>query len=331
MSDIVERARRVADDVLFPAALKTDASAEVPVASLDALAREGLYGIDGPVDAGGLALEDSDRWAVIEALASGCLSTTFVWIQHHSVVRAVAGSTTPGVRERWLGPLCRGEVRAGIARAGEIPGPPRLTAEALDEGIVIDGEAAWVSGWSRIDLLLVAARAGASIVRAFVSPQESASLSTRALHLVGANASDTRTVTFREHRVAASDVVESEPHADVLARDPSTLRANVWLALGVADRCCRLIGPGPLDDELALVRGALAEASTDEVPEVRARAAELALRAAAALTVADGGRAILPDHHAQRLAREALFLLVFGSRAAIRTALMERLTGPAGG
>jgi hypothetical protein len=47
--------------------------------------------------------------------------------------------------------------------------------------------------------------------------------------------------------------------------------------------------------------------------------------------VAAGSRAILRDEHPQRLAREALFLLVFGSRPAIRTSLLERLGGSAPG
>ena len=56
----------------------------------------------------------------------------------------------------------------------------------------------------------------------------------------------------------------------------------------------------------------------------RAAASELALRAAA-LTVRDGASAITVDAHAQRLAREALFLLVFGSRPGIKTELAARL------
>ncbi len=49
------------------------------------------------------------------------------------------------------------------------------------------------------------------------------------------------------------------------------------------------------------------------------------MRAAAAARRAGvrGGRAVLAGQHAQRLAREALFLLVFGSRPAIK----ERLVG----
>jgi hypothetical protein len=67
--------------------------------------------------------------------------------------------------------------------------------------------------------------------------------------------------------------------------------------------------------------------------DARAAASELALRAAAALAVRDGSRAVTVDQHAQRLAREAVFLLVFGSRPRIKSALLERLgavpSGPA--
>jgi hypothetical protein len=41
--------------------------------------------------------------------------------------------------------------------------------------------------------------------------------------------------------------------------------------------------------------------------------------------VGDGSRSVTVDQHAQRLAREALFLLVFGSRPGIKSALLRRL------
>jgi hypothetical protein len=63
-----------------------------------------------------------------------------------------------------------------------------------------------------------------------------------------------------------------------------------------AGRCGRMLGPGPLDDELAV-------------------------RSAAALAVRDGSKSIMADQQPPRLAREALFLLVFGSRPPIKTAL----------
>lgn len=65
------------------------------------------------------------------------------------------------------------------------------------------------------------------------------------------------------------------------------------------------------------------------MPAARAAASELALRLAAALCVTVGSRAVLLDRHAQRLAREAVFLLVYGSRPAVRESLLELLSRPA--
>ena len=50
------------------------------------------------------------------------------------------------------------------------------------------------------------------------------------------------------------------------------------------------------------------------MPAARAPASELAVRAAATLTVAVGSRAIVGRHPARRLAREAAFTLVAAGR-----------------
>lgn len=320
-----DRARSIADEVLFPRALVTDASGLVPVDLLDRLADEGFYGMAAPSDVGGWDLSAAEVQPVVEALAGGCLTTTFVWIQHHNPVRAVASSSTSGLRETWLARLARGQVRSGIALAGERPGPVLLSAtDTPGGGLVLDGEAPWVTGWGRIDVVMVAARRGDDVVRVLVDAEASSSLEIEPLHLVATDAGGTVTVRFRGHVVGADRVVGVETHTDALARDPTGLRTNGSLALGVASRCLRLLGPGPLDDELAATRHALDEAGPDELPGARARAAELAWRAAGALIVGAGARSILVDQHAQRLAREAMFLLVFGSRPPIKQALAAR-------
>jgi alkylation response protein AidB-like acyl-CoA dehydrogenase len=326
MEPIVERAREIADDIFFPAATETDAADLLPATHLDLLAREGFYGIAGTADAGGLELDPSATSAVVETLASGCLTTTFVWLQHRNPVRAIGGSDTPGLRDRWLAPLCRGERRAGIALAGNRPGPPILRATRItDGGVVLDGEAPWVSGWGLIDVVLVTARIDDTVVSVLIDAAAAATLQVARSHLVGANASGTVTLRFRDHLVTAERVVGEQPHTDVLARDAEGLRLNGSLALGVAARCCRLMGPTAIDDQLIDARRALDDATTDGLPEARAAASDLAMRAAAALTVAHGSRSILIDQHPQRLAREALFLLVFGSRPPIRTELIRMI------
>jgi alkylation response protein AidB-like acyl-CoA dehydrogenase len=122
--EVLDRARRIADEILFPAAPLVDAADRVPASHLDLLAAAGFYGLAGPPEHGGLGVGDKTvATQVIETLAGGCLTTTLVWIQHNGALQAAANSTMPGVREQWLEPLCRGRRRAGIALAGLRPGP----------------------------------------------------------------------------------------------------------------------------------------------------------------------------------------------------------------
>src|SRR5579875_2367311 len=66
-----------------------DASGTLPAGHLDGLAEAGLYGIFAPPAAGGLGLATGAVYAAVEELASACLATTFVWIQHFGLVAAL--------------------------------------------------------------------------------------------------------------------------------------------------------------------------------------------------------------------------------------------------
>jgi alkylation response protein AidB-like acyl-CoA dehydrogenase len=112
----VETAQRLADELLVPAAVDTDRADVMPRELLDELAAAGLYVV-----------------AVQEALASGCLTTAFVWAQHLGLVHALAVAPAGAVRARWLEPLCRGEARAGLALGGALP-EPTLNAREVGDG-----------------------------------------------------------------------------------------------------------------------------------------------------------------------------------------------------
>jgi alkylation response protein AidB-like acyl-CoA dehydrogenase len=345
-SPSILRARELAGQVLAPAAMAVESAHRVPPEHLDLLAAEGFYGLAGPREAGGLDVPFPAACRVIEILAGACLSTTFVWMQHHGVVRAVADAPA-ALRQQMLGPLCRGERRAGVALAGLLPGPPRLRARAVEGGYVLDGASPWVTGWEYIDSLHVAARReDDTIVWALldtvpdtrrgagpgIGPSGSAgsSLTAQPLPMVAVMASSTVQLTFTGHPVPQERVTGTLPLDQWRGRDAAGLRTNGSLALGLAARCCELIGPGPLDGQLNQCRAALDSAGPDVMPAARAAACELALRATAALVVSQGSTAVLAGQDAQRLAREALFLLVFGSRPPIKESLGGLLTRPAG-
>jgi len=328
---IVESARRLADDVLFPGALEVDASELVPLERLDALAGAGLYGLAGPREAGGLGADLGTFSGVMEALAGGCLTTAFVWAQHHGAVRTLAAAAPSALRSEWLGPLCNGERRAGAAFAGlRRPGPPVLTARPADGGYELEGSAPWVTGWGRIDVVHVAARTDdGRVVWSLLDATASPTLAVEPLRLAALDASGTVTLRFSGQRVPEARVTLVEEVQAWRTRDAAGLRPNASHALGVAGRALALIGGSSLDAELAACRSSLDAAAPAGLPAARAWASELAVRAASLLVVAGGGRSVLRSSHAQRLAREAMFLLVFGQTAEIRTEQLTRLAPPA--
>jgi alkylation response protein AidB-like acyl-CoA dehydrogenase len=327
MSDPIALAEEIGDGVLFPGAMEVDGAGVVPVDRLDRLAAAGFYGLAGPADAGGMGLEDmATALEIIEIMAAGCLTTAFVWIQHHGAVRALIEAPAL-LRDTWLERLCAGAVRAGVAFSGlRRPGPPILTAIEHDDGWPFRGFAPWVTGWGRIDVIRAAARReNGDIVWALIDATAGPTLRAEPLRLAAVNASATVTLFFDDHAVPPERVISIQPFDEWQARDRASLRLNGSLALGVARRCAALLESDVLRTELSECRRALDRASLEAMPEQRARASELALRAATTLVVSGGGRAIALDHQAQRLAREALFLLVFGQTATIKAAQLRRL------
>ncbi|MGZ4609477.1 MAG: acyl-CoA dehydrogenase family protein [Actinomycetes bacterium] len=327
---VLEEARRLADDLLFPGALDVDAADLVPRSRLDALAGAGLYGLSGPSDAGGLAADSATATRVVETLAGGCLSTTFVWLQHQGVLRRIDESTG-AARDRWLAPMCRGDLRSGVAIAGIRPGGDPLRARQVEDGWLLDGVVPWVTGWGRIDVVHVAALDDdGAVVWLLVDARGSASLLVERQRLVAVDASGTVTLRFTRHRTPGERLTSRTSYDDWQAADVAALRGNGSLSLGVAGRCARLLPAQDLADALVAevegVRDRLDGADADAMPAARAAASELAWRAAGLLVVGCGSRAVLRHQHAQRLAREAMFLLVFGSRPPIKTELLRALS-----
>jgi alkylation response protein AidB-like acyl-CoA dehydrogenase len=330
VTQAIAAARRLADEVLFPDAMRVDRLDVLPVEHLDALAARGLWGGPVPSEEGGLGLTLPELSAVAEEIAGGCLATAFVWIQHLRLLTTLAFGPAPAaLRDRWLEPACRGALRGGIALTGLMPGPPLLRAEPVAGGWRLDGAAPWVTGWGLIDLVVVVARGpDDTVVTVIMDAVAQPGLAVSRQRLSAVDASVTVRLGFDGVLIPADRFVSQVPFDPAASVHPEALRLNGSLALGVAGRSCRMIGPSPLDDELAACRarldGAIA-AGTGAMTQARAAAAELAVRATAALAVWDGSKSITVDQHAQRLAREAVFLLVFGSRPAIKQDLLRRL------
>jgi alkylation response protein AidB-like acyl-CoA dehydrogenase len=325
-AELLSSARQLADELLFARALDVDASGEVPEHNLDQFRDAGFYGLWTPTDVGGCGFDEPERLDILEALAGGCLTTAFVWAQHGggsaNAARMTAGSP---LHERWARALATGEARGGVAFAHILRPEPCLFAERSAGGWLLRGVAPFVTGWGHIDAVLVAAHDADRLVWMLIPAAEEPTLTSRRLRLAAVDSSVTVELHFDGHIVAKDDVIEIIRYDEWLSFYRQGLRTNGALMLGVASRALRLLGPSPLDAELDAAREALHAAEVDEMPDRRAQVGHVGIRATSALVSSVGGRAITLAHHAQRLAREALFLLVQGQTAEIREGHLRRL------
>lgn len=337
MVSMLDRARSIADDTLFPAALAVDAGGVIPTGHLDRLAADGFYGLAGRAEDGGDETDFASFVRIVEVLSGGCLATTFTWLQHHSVVRALTGTPNVALREKHLGAAIRGELRGGVAFAGAIPRPPLLWATPTGDGWQVHGESPFVTGWGIVDVLLISARdvAGGpegTIVSGLVPAVAGGGITAEELSLIAAQGSNTVRLRFEDFFLPAGRVVTETSHTGFLAHQLRSVRLNGSLALGIADRCIRLIGQAD-QPELAhrlgarqrTIRDRLDDAmqDPDALPAARAAASALAHRAAGALVVAVGSSGILAHRQAPRLLREAAFTLVAAGRPEIKNELLD--------
>ncbi|ACV81527.1 acyl-CoA dehydrogenase domain protein [Nakamurella multipartita DSM 44233] len=327
-SEWVLTAQRIADDELFPAAPAVERLDRVPPNHLNLLADHGFYGLPAPVEFGGLGRAGFPVLTdVIAALAGGCLTTTFVWLQHLAPLMAVATVAQPDFRDRWLGPMAAGQVRAGLAMAR----PHLIRVTKVPGGYTLTGESAWVTGWELIDILLVGGVDERGLLHFFlIDARSSPTLVAEPSELMAVQASRTVSLRFTGHFVPDDRLGHTEPFASFVAAEAQGSVMNGFLALGVAGRCARLLEAEDLVSDIAQARLRLLTAAGEQVPTARAEASLLASRAAARLMVQTGSRSVLADEHAGRLYRESGFLLVFGLRPAIKTAMLQRLADPVG-
>ena len=328
--------------MLAPAAEAIDRAAVVPQSHLEALAGAGLMGLYRPPAAPAAVVRD-----IYEVLAGACGVTFFVWVQHHAPVRMLAASANEGLRARHLDDLCAGRVLGGVAFAYlRRPGPPAVVATAVAGGYRIDGEAPWVTSWGLAGVYAVAARMGEQVVFFLVEADTSPMPPGGCLHdrrpapalraspplpLAAMNASATVRLAFDGLFVPEDDILSVVPFEQWQADDRLATAKPNPAAFGIAATCVGMLGDTRLEAELDECRRrsyALADAGEpdlDALVEARARSLELAVRAATALVVATGGRAMSADHPAQRLLREAAFFTIQAQTPALRRATLAQL------
>lgn len=87
-------ARALAAGVVSETAATVDESGQFPAASLEAIAKAGLFGLCVPAEFGGAGQTMRDFAAVVEELATACPSTAMIYVMHVTAAQAIASSAT---------------------------------------------------------------------------------------------------------------------------------------------------------------------------------------------------------------------------------------------
>ena len=328
--------------MLVPAAAAVDRMPLLPDSHLDALAGAGLMGLTGPVDHGGSDVAGPVVREVQRVIAGACGATYFTWVQHQAPVRYLAPAPDSPARRRWLGALCTGAARGGVAFAYlRRPGPPAVRAEPDGDGWVLTGVAPWVTGWGVVDMLMVVAAApDRRKVFAALTP-ETPGLSASPLDLVVLGSTGTVRLALDGVRVGRDELADIWVAERWARLDGEAAARPNGAPFGIADAA--ISGLAEHDPEVASrLEMALAECTTHaelllespatdrdawilELTGVRDRSIELANRAAQAWVAAVGGRAMDLAHPAQRVLREAAFYLVQAQTPELRARTLARL------
>ncbi|WP_328483785.1 acyl-CoA/acyl-ACP dehydrogenase [Streptomyces sp. NBC_00377] len=336
---LVARARRLADDLLAPHAERVD-QGEVPAGHLAEIRRSGLLGLNAPKEWGGAAAPAAVTRETAEILAGACCSTWFVQTQHHTPVGTLARSEGPA-RERLLGRLASGELLSGVAYA-HLRAHPRLPVRVSRErgGRRFDGTVPWYTGWGLNDVMLLAGVTDSDeALFAFAEAREQPGLRASApMRLAALTATRTVSLELDGLWLPEEAVVLRIPYAQWAATDRAkTVDANPAV-FGITETALTLLDENtaaPLRARLTAVRArayALADRAgpqehLSERLALRTRAHGVMQAATTAAVVTGGGRSMLLTGRAQRLAREALFLMVQAQTRESRAAHLGALAG----
>ena len=323
-----------------------------PADSWNALHTAGVLKWCVPREFGGSELEPIPLLLGYETLASACLTSCFILSQRDAACRRVRDNAKSDAHRDLLNRLTSGDIFAtvGISQltTSRQHGGPALLARPNERGYRLSGVAPWVTGAEHADYLILGATLEDGRQILGIVPRKSVGLSVGPpLELMALRGSLTAWVTCEEVQLDQEWVLAG-PVEKVLQTGKGGAGGleTSCLAIGVArgaieylteeakqrpflaEMCDRLNKAyARLQGEL---HGLIGTTSPEAASDVRAKANTLVLRATqSALTTAKGVGFVHP-HPAQRLARQAMFFLVWSCPQLAATATLEALAGGGG-
>jgi short-chain 2-methylacyl-CoA dehydrogenase len=246
-----EAVRAFADEVVRPRAEEMDRTGEFPYDIVKQMGEMGLFGLPFPEDVGGQGSDFTTFCIAVEELARVDSS---VAITLEAAVGLGASPInrygSPEQKERWLGPMCRGEILGAFGLTepggGSDAGATRTTARLENGEWVINGSKAFITncGTDITGLVTVTAltgeRDGANEISAIIVPANTPGLKVgRSYRKVGWHASDTHELSFDDCRVPEQNLLgeRGRGFAQFLTTLDEGRIAVAALSVGLAQGC----------------------------------------------------------------------------------------------
>lgn len=322
-----------------------DVSGDWPLEDLQALADAGVLGmaLPSPLGANQSAL---DQHLVYEQIARASLGVSLILSQRDAAIGLIAGSNASS-KDAQVNQLADGTfTTVGVAqlttsRQGAVPA---LSATRDADGYRIDGLIPWCTGAAQAKFIVAGAMTEEGRQLLFLlRPDSPGFMIDPPLPLVALRSTWTTSIHCVGVHINPSDIL-SGPADKVLVRSNHLPLGQAFLAMGLCQGAIDLIAQHRSDSAKAAAESFTAQLSdlrkqilelseprdetqaVAESSEIRGRCNDLAVRITHAAVALYKGTALLAGHPAQRLAREAMFLLVWSCPNPVIDCTVEMLS-----
>jgi alkylation response protein AidB-like acyl-CoA dehydrogenase len=312
-------------------ATSLDRTGDWPAEDLHDLGNIGAWRWYVPRQFGGEEIDPLLLHLRYEAIASASVATALIISQRDSAIGLIEGGENPDLRQEILPPLARGEYFATIGIA-QLTTSQQGGLNAVEEGDAyrLDGVIPWSTGAAKAKFIVAGAVTEDSRQILFVLPTDLPGVTVQPpLELVALRASWTSRVELHGVRLDKRWLLRG-PVAKALAGPSRGIPlSQAFLGFGLCRGALDLIARHDSDrarsladrfseqylslhnEVVALCQPGREADAAAAGPQLRASCNDLAMRITQAAVALHKGSALLLDHPAQRLAREAMFFLVW--------------------
>lgn len=323
-----------------------DQTGEWPSEDLEELARAGVMRWAVAAEFGGAGLSALQQHLGYERIARASLGVALIVSQRDAAVGLIDASESP-LRGETLARLARGELftTVGIAQltTSRQGGAPVLRAAREAGGYRLDGLIPWCTGAAKAEWIVTGAAAEEGQLLVLLPTDAGGLRIDQPLPLAALRSTWTTSAHCDEVRIDQKLVLRG-PGGKVLTRANHLPVGQAFLAMGLCRGALDLIAAHEsdsarraferLDAQLASLRRRILEMSEPgheaeanaAAAEIRGQCNDLAVRTTHAAIALYKGSALLAGHPAQRLAREAMFLLVWSCPNPVIDCTVEMLS-----